>query len=657
MENSSMAILASYVTYKELYSNGDYKSSYQILAEFIKYAISVRKLHAFSIGELRRIIENEFSFSLPEAVLKSALRKIDFVLRGVDGIYSVEVKKINTDSKLKKYRESAEDRGEKISELLIAYVQKMQHCELDNREKRELIKEFVAYLIDESNGNRYQEIISSFIVSYSKNPSITAYLNSVREGGILYTGLNYNIGELGSLKNKLTLYLDMEILFDIYGYNGEIFQQLAIDLLNLVQDANKKTKKVYLKYFEETKNDIDLFFEKAEEIVSGAILLKDNVAMKAITNGCNDLTDVSDRKADFYHKLQYEYGILEDEKKSYYNEDDYLANLEGIFSEEEKQDSDIETAVRLISHINKLRKNKMHYEYTEAEYIFITETWKTQECSKKIVQAISSESGCEKKIIGYAISMSMMTNILWYKLNKGFGGKNFPENVNSLLKAKIVLSNFITQNVSKNFVKYKEDYQNGKLDEGQLAARLLALREKAMKPEEISVDNLEDNLNFDPKYLGRFEEERELHKAKLLQSKIEMEDYRSEIKKLKSTIEKKQVLEEKQKAESAAVLAEKDKQINEQNKELKKYREKEEMKKKKKTFCKKVLVFLWKILIRVIILLIVVFVSYKVAKYVKADAANTVAIIVSVLGILFEGVDVIKNVYRSIFKDDNRCSW
>ena len=32
----------------------------------------------------------------------------------------------------------------------------------------------------------------------------------------------------------MTLYLDMEILFDIYGYNGEIFQQLAIDLLNLV---------------------------------------------------------------------------------------------------------------------------------------------------------------------------------------------------------------------------------------------------------------------------------------------------------------------------------------------------------------------------------------------------------------------------------------
>lgn len=38
---------------------------------------------------------------------------------------------------------------------------------------------------------------------------ITEYLNSVREEVILYTGLNYNIDEIGSLKRDLTLYLDI----------------------------------------------------------------------------------------------------------------------------------------------------------------------------------------------------------------------------------------------------------------------------------------------------------------------------------------------------------------------------------------------------------------------------------------------------------------
>ena len=38
-KNYTVSILASYVTYKELSQHGNYKSSYQILAEFIKYII------------------------------------------------------------------------------------------------------------------------------------------------------------------------------------------------------------------------------------------------------------------------------------------------------------------------------------------------------------------------------------------------------------------------------------------------------------------------------------------------------------------------------------------------------------------------------------------------------------------------------------------
>ena len=78
---------------------------------------------------------------------------------------------------------------------------------------------------------------------------ITEYLNSVREGVILYTGLNYNIDEIGSLKRDLTLYLDMEVLFDIYGYNGEVFQRLALDLFKLARDANSKEKKGSIQIF------------------------------------------------------------------------------------------------------------------------------------------------------------------------------------------------------------------------------------------------------------------------------------------------------------------------------------------------------------------------------------------------------------------------
>lgn len=88
-KNHATPILASYVTYKELSSHGNYKSPYQILAEFIKYIICEKKLYAFSIGEIKSRVENEFEFYLPDAVLKSALRKIDFVTYDATGNYCV----------------------------------------------------------------------------------------------------------------------------------------------------------------------------------------------------------------------------------------------------------------------------------------------------------------------------------------------------------------------------------------------------------------------------------------------------------------------------------------------------------------------------------------------------------------------------------------
>lgn len=649
-KNHTMPILASYVTYKELSSRGNYKSPYQILAEFIKYIIYEKKLYAFSIGEIKSRVENEFEFYLPDAVLKSALKKIYFVTYDTTGNYCVNVEKVRVNGELKKYRNLAENTEISILEQLISFVEEKNY-KLNNREKKELMRAFGSYLIDESNGNKYQEEISSFIIKKSDDKKITEYLNSVREGVILYTGLNYNIDEIGSLKKDLTLYLDMEVLFDIYGYNGEVFQSLALDLFKLARDANSKEKRIRLRYFEETKTEIDLFFAKAEEIVKGKVLLKDNVAMKAITNGCQDVSDISDRKADFYTKLRYSYGIIQDDRDSYYYKSDIAANLEWTFSEEEKKDQEVQFAVKMISHINKLRNNKPFYEYTESEAIFITETRKIQEYSRKMVDLISNEIDSGKKMVGYAISMGMITNILWYKLSKGFGNNDFPQNINSVLKAKIVLSNLISQNVSKKFDECKKAYQKGELDEQQLAARLLALREKAVKPEDINTDNLEDSLNFDSKHIERFEAERELHKAQLRQNKEQLEDYQSEIEKLKRTIQVEEALKKQQETESAATMEEKDATIQAQSEELKRYREKDLKKENRRKLIKKVGVFSKRICLRLIILLVIVAITYNVTKYVKADAANTVAIIVTVVGIFISCVDIVKNVYNDVFNN------
>ena len=46
------------------------------------------------------------------------------------------------------------------------------------------------YLVDDSIGDEYQEVISSFIIKASENPEIKEQLDSIRTGAILYIGLN-----------------------------------------------------------------------------------------------------------------------------------------------------------------------------------------------------------------------------------------------------------------------------------------------------------------------------------------------------------------------------------------------------------------------------------------------------------------------------------
>ena len=69
--------------------------------------------------------------------------------------------------------------------------------------------------------------------------------------------------------------LDTELLFNIIGYNGELYKNIFInDFLHLVESINnmqrnKKNNKsrIYLKYLTKTKEEINSFFYAAEKIV------------------------------------------------------------------------------------------------------------------------------------------------------------------------------------------------------------------------------------------------------------------------------------------------------------------------------------------------------------------------------------------------------
>lgn len=655
-------ILASYVTYKELYKCEKYRSQYQILAEFIKYAICERRIYQFSSAEMRKVVEDLFGFRVPNAVIKTVLKKIDCVYKlDSQDEYGVNQEMIKIDTFLKEHKNNAEKSNIQLIDLLCDFTEKRIGRKLSESEIQKLSTNFMAYLLDESNGGCYQDSISTFILYYAKDENVVKQLDSIREGCILYTGINYNIDETGSITDELVLYLDMEVLFDLYGYNGEVFQCLAQDMINLIKEANSKKKYISLRYFKDTKREIEDFFDKAEDIVLGKMLLKENVAMKAITEGCVDATDISDRRSDFFHKMQYLYGIIEDPEREYYKLEQYAANLEGIKLGEisEVEANSFEQSIKFISNINKLRKNEQFFDYFKSKYIFITETRRTLDISKLVVSKVDSNIDGECQYAGYAANMGFLTNLLWYKLNKGFGKNEYPQNINAVVKAKIVLSNYISQNIAYTYDECKKEYEEGRITDKQFAARILALKNRSIRPEEITIDTVEDDLNFNPENIKRFEEESKWQKVKLVEKEEELEKIKNDYSKMQQEItniqceltesrmdqeRKSNILDNQEKT-----IAQQNRIIQRQNEIIEKFeiREKEKSIKRKKIM--QVVRFCTNIVIRILIIAILALISYLAAREIKADCATSVSVVITIISIAVTIPNIVKDLYRKCF--------
>lgn len=499
------SLLASYATFKELYNSRKYSSPYQILSEFIRFVIISKGLYCFTSTDIQAQLSNEFGFKPPIAVIRTATKSIDGLTLS-RGNYNVDRNIIASDDDFKSMRQKSESNSSIIIDALIDYAQ--DHYGGNNSFKKEkLSQELIAFVLDEEGDENYHKLIGEFVIANSNNEGIKNTLLDVREGSILYAGLSYNISEFGSLRNPITLYLDTEILFDMAGHNGEVFKILADDFLSLVDTANKGGRLITLKYFAEVKGDIDKFYGRAENIVDGCGGTILSPAMKAIVTGCEDISDVEERRTEFFRKLHIEHSIRSDNKTNYYTDSDNRYNLEA-----ELQDrfpvSELANyeGLRFCSHINKLRHGEQATDLLDSKYVFVTDTRRVQEISSAFAEEQKNQTTGER-YAEYAVSLSRITNLLWYKLNRGFGAKEFPRNLDVVIKARVVLTNYIKQGVASTYKVVKEKFDNGELTADQAARYIVALRDKPMLPEELQFDNIEEGLVFSEEYLNSVAED------------------------------------------------------------------------------------------------------------------------------------------------------
>ena len=127
------------------------------------------------------------------------------------------------------------------------------------------------------------------------------------------------------------------------------------------------------------------------------------------------------------------------------------------------------------------------------------------EISKAITEHRNNSIKLEK-LCDFAVSLSYITNLLWYKLNRGFGSVDFPKNIDVVIKARTILSGYISQEISSTYKDIRMKVAAGELTQEQAAARIVALKEKKTLPEDLNADNIEEALNFTEKHFASFEE-------------------------------------------------------------------------------------------------------------------------------------------------------
>ena len=615
MNKQSTSILASFVTLKSLTETNTYQSSYQLLSEFIEYIIIEDSVYNFSAIEMKNKLKEFFGFDIPEAVIKTATKSLSYVTK-VKTAFQVNHSHIDEmRNKIKILNEaklSAERNSSNILSMLQRYIEEQSPGEIIDQNALE--HDFISFLVadQQSYNGKYTRLIGAFIISHENDIKLQECLNDIREGSILYIGINYNINETGSIIKPLTLFLDTEVLFSLMGYNGTIYEQLAKDFYEQVKNANSKERKIHLRYFSDVKKEIDDFFSAATMIVEGKKMPSEKAAMKFITNGCKTAADVKIKQADFYHKLQLAYNIIEDQKTDYYAEENNFNNLESLENNEQELD-----AWKFISHINKLRKGKVFNTNLDSEYLFVTNTNDVLRVSREQVECLK-RTEARSSVNDYAVSVDWATNILWFKLGNGFGRKEYPANINTVLKAKVVLASNIAHDISKVYNETKKQYEQGKITVEQVAARITALRKQTVLPEELSNENIDEKMEVSSDYVARFEEEVRLNREKLEQKDEELLQ--------KDKIIEEQSVQNREMKEKISFFETKEKEL----------REKKERRRKVKKFA-------FTVMLRVAVFILITVLVVLAVKYINQTFLNVALITIDVVAAIVSLRKILKS--------------
>lgn len=505
--------MASLAVFRDLYNCK--RDVYCIIAEFAKLTIAEKALSSFNLQQMVNFIKQEYGFDLPVAVVKRALGKLDFLEKNKT-TYAIKKDAIFNADEIRQNTKNEEAENKKAIELLYKYIELKTGKILSTEEKAELCNDFCAFIIDDTTVSKYGEYILQFIIEQSNDKEFVEQLNQIKQGVVIFVGLNYNAdyNTIDKLDTPLHIYLDTEIIFHMSGLNGELYKNLFDEFFELVQEINKKAKNpiIRLRYFAENQDEIDSFFRIAERIVRKEEQLNPSKqAMCNIVNGCVDASQVVEKKAELFRLLSQK-NITIDSQERYYDKEvnwDFLINSESFYEykDDATSENDIDRKVNLLNYISIKRGYKSQSIFRTVGHILLS--------ANKVTFSIAFNPNVkEPNNIPLATSLSFLTNRFWMTLNKGLSNMSTLRSINVITKAQIALSSRINDNVCRLFSQFVEEEKQGKFDTDKKKATLAELHKSTVSPDELNADNADSYVEvLSVNDINAFIAERELSEA------------------------------------------------------------------------------------------------------------------------------------------------
>lgn len=497
--------LAALALFRELYNNN--KDVYGVLSIFINHVIYKHKLISFSETEINGYLKEDFDFDIPDAVITQTIRKKISSDKDTFGRYFVKLNSQDTNSQHDISRQ-IQIYNDNTNSLINNIYQYFCAKNIDKMiDEKNIIKKLCLALyglcLDRSYNDEYSSYVSSYIVDNQNNKEVQHALSEIKEGIILYSGLRWTSTKaiIGEWRSSLVIYLDTEILFSAYGYNGDLHKKLFDDFYGLVKEVNAKRGRISkdiitLKYFDYTRIDIDNYFNAATIIVEkGTSPIPGKHAMVDIIQDCEVKSDVEDKKIKFLSYLNKTLGIKEETGMSYY-ESQYNANnidessLTSYFQQKYPQYdlTDIANYIRMLNCVNICRKGVNNVNFDDCRFVLLTG-------KSAIINMVTDDKFKEIAPTYLATTIQYITNRIWFRLNKGFSSHQSLVSFDIVASAKILLSTQINNKIQASYQKLQKEVQDGNLSEEDIIERYTGYRQDTKSPEEVTATNVGDLLN------------------------------------------------------------------------------------------------------------------------------------------------------------------